>query len=124
MESARTQNKTLLLAALTLLSWLGMVIQNAVELPNLPIYRLEYLFPSLLSLLFFLGWAGINLIGGAILSVIPLPIWPFAPEQSLGHYLSHVIDGLAQLPLIGALISEPLGSRTPRPGSVDLESRS
>lgn len=33
-----------------------MAVHNTVELPDLPFYRPEYLFPSLLSLFLFLGW--------------------------------------------------------------------
>jgi hypothetical protein len=51
-----------------------------------------------------LGWALLNLIGGAVLSVLPLPILPFAPEQSLRHYLFHLLYGVCQLPLIVALV--------------------
>jgi hypothetical protein len=49
------------------------------------------------------AWIGLNLVLGAILSVMPLPILPFTPEQSAGHYLSHVIYGLTQLPAMWAL---------------------
>jgi hypothetical protein len=42
----------------------------------------------------------IQLVGGAIISVLPLPILPYAPDQSLQHYISHVGYGIAQLPLI------------------------
>lgn len=41
-----------------------------------------------------------QLVGGAIISVLPLPFLPFEPEQSVGHYLSHLILGIAQIPLI------------------------
>lgn len=41
----------------------------------------------------------IELVGGG-LSVLPLPILPYAPDQSLYHYISHVVWGVAQLPLI------------------------
>jgi hypothetical protein len=41
-----------------------------------------------------------QLVGGAIISVLPLPFPPFLPEQSLSHYLTHLVLGLAQLPLI------------------------
>lgn len=41
-----------------------------------------------------------QLVGGAIISVLPLPFLPFVPEQSIAHYLTHVILGLTQLPLI------------------------
>jgi hypothetical protein len=44
--------------------------------------------------------AGLQLVGGGILSVLPLPFLPFEPEQSLGHYLSHIILALLQLPLL------------------------
>jgi hypothetical protein len=47
-----------------------------------------------------LGWAVLNLVGGGILSVLPLGLFPFQPEQSLGHYAVHVLYAVAQLPLI------------------------
>ncbi len=120
METTRTTSNNRLIAVLAGLSWLGMVIHNSVELPDMPFYRPEYIFPSLISLFLFLGWwkqphqrrlwarllvgwSALHLIGGAILSVIPLPIWPFYPEQSASHYISHVIYGVAQLPLLWVL---------------------
>ncbi|HEV2124187.1 MAG TPA: alpha/beta fold hydrolase, partial [Chloroflexota bacterium] len=42
----------------------------------------------------------LQLIGGAIISVLPLPFLPFEPDQSLHHYLSHAAFGLAQIPLL------------------------
>ena len=42
----------------------------------------------------------IQLVGGAIISVLPLPILPYAPDQSVQHYVSHIGYGIAQLPLI------------------------
>lgn len=48
-------------------------------------------------------WVGLNLVGGAVLSVLPLPVFPFTPDQSVGHYLSHVLYGVAQLPALYAL---------------------
>jgi hypothetical protein len=45
-------------------------------------------------------WALLNLVGGGILSVLPLGLFPFEPEQSLGHYGAHVIYAVAQLPLV------------------------
>ena len=47
-----------------------------------------------------LVWAVLNLVGGGILSVLPLGLFPFQPEQSLGHYGAHVIYAVAQLPLV------------------------
>ena len=49
----------------------------------------------------WLMWtAAFQLVGGAILSVLPLPILPFAPAQTFDHYLSHLVFGIAQLPLL------------------------
>jgi hypothetical protein len=42
----------------------------------------------------------IQLFGGAIISVLPLPILPYVPDQSVQHYISHIGYGIAQLPLI------------------------
>src|SRR5438552_14458293 len=41
-----------------------------------------------------------QLVGGAILSVLPLPSLPFAPAQTVDHYLSHVTLGITQIPLL------------------------
>lgn len=50
-----------------------------------------------------LVWVGMNLVVGAVLSVLPLPIWPFTPDQSPGHYGSHVLYAVTQLPALYAL---------------------
>jgi hypothetical protein len=47
-----------------------------------------------------LGMGLLHLIGGAILSVLPLEFLPFVPEQSLAHYAAHGVYGLLQIPLI------------------------
>lgn len=110
------------LAVLVFLSWLGSYIHTTMELA-LPIWRPENSIPAIVGLTLFLGWwrqpeqrrrwawlllawtAGGHLILGALLSVIPLPIWPFTPEQSLAHYVSHLIYAVAQAPLILVLLS-------------------
>jgi hypothetical protein len=51
-----------------------------------------------------LVYATISLIG-ALTSVLPLGIWPFEPEQSLEHYVTHAIWAIAGLPLIWDMIS-------------------
>ena len=109
-----------LLAALTFLSWLGAYIHTTLELA-LPLWRPENTVPALVGLVLYLGWwkqpqqrrlwawlllawtVGGHLLLGAVVSVLPLPWLPFTPEQSAGHYLSHVIYGVAQLPLIWLL---------------------
>jgi hypothetical protein len=112
-----TNYRVVLVAALTLVSWLGEVIHNALELPQLSLLSPENSLPGLVGLLLFfawwrlpnkrlaaialMAWAALHLVGGAILSVIPFSFLPFYPEQSLGHYAAHLVYGLAQLPLIG-----------------------
>ena len=99
----------------TALSWLGEVIHNALELPGLTVLSPEASIPGVIAalllaaylfspyprvalwLLFF--WGLLGLIGGGILSVLPLGIFPFAPA-TLQHYLSHVFYGAAELPLV------------------------
>ena len=46
------------------------------------------------------AWAAMNLVGGGILSVLPLGLLPFQPEQSLEHYGVHVVYALAEVPLV------------------------
>ena len=55
---------------------------------------------SIVVLVALLGWALLNLVGGGILSVLPLGLFPFTPEQSLGHYGAHVVYAVAQVPLV------------------------
>ena len=110
------------MAAFTLLSWSGEYVHNRYELPQLTLLSPENSIPALISALLFLAWwqlpsnrvaavallvwAFLQLVGGAIMSVIPFSFLLFYPEQSLGHYLSHVLYGLAQVPLIVALIRQ------------------
>jgi hypothetical protein len=60
-----------------------------------------------------LAYAIINLIG-ALTSVLPLGAWPFDPEQSLEHYLSHAIWATAELPLMWEMISYARANRQER----------
>lgn len=50
---------------------------------------------------------------GEALSVLPLPIWPFAPDQSAGHYVTHAVVAAAQIPLI-VLLCRPHGETSVR----------
>lgn len=104
-----------LVAVTVVLAWLGLFIHNALEFPAMPFSRPEYSAPRLGWLLLFLiwllvpdphwpanlllGWAAISL-AGAILTVLPLPILPFRPEQSLRHYVVHVIYAATQFPVL------------------------
>jgi len=35
-----------------------------------------------------------------LVTVLPLPILPFEPEQSATHYLAHLVYALGQVPLL------------------------
>lgn len=60
-----------------------------------------------------IAWALLNLILGATLSVVPLPIWPWTPEQSASHYASRLFYAVLQIPLlVVAWRSEPVLVRT------------
>lgn len=98
-----------------LLSWLGFVVHNLADLPGQTLLSAETLYPTvvyaLLLALWFtparkgarwatLVWTLLQLLGGAILSVLPLGILPFDPEQTVRHYLFHLAYGVTQLPLL------------------------
>jgi peptidoglycan/LPS O-acetylase OafA/YrhL len=94
----------------------GMVAHNALEFGPAFLLDPETLIPlAIFGLFALLAWAGpanagvhsallawalLNLVGGGILSVLPLGLFPFEPEQSPAHYGAHVIYAAAQLPLV------------------------
>jgi hypothetical protein len=101
------------------LSLLGLVIHNVREfgLGALLVPELGVLPMIVLAAVIFIVWWRVpggqtpgaillvgfgllNLLGGAIISVLPLSILPFEPEQTLVHYVSHILYGVSQLPLI------------------------
>ena len=101
--------------AAIVLAWAGMAVHDAVELPDLIPASAEFLVPTAIYLIagaaFVMtgmrvsamvlgGWALLNLVGGGILSVLPLPILPFTPDQSVGHYLAHAFYAVTQVPLL------------------------
>jgi hypothetical protein len=117
-------------------AWLGLYVHNIAELPGQSLISPESFGPLIFSATLFaiwfwwrrigawllLVWAAVNVLG-AILTVLPLPILPFEPEQSVSHYLFHVLYGATQLPLIWAAIASlrATGSResgAPPPASA------
>lgn len=113
-------SRSVILVLLTLLSWLGFFVHNIADLPGQTLLSPESLVPTIVFAVLVLAWftparrvaawalliwALLHLVGGAVLSVLPLPILPFAPEQSRWHYAFHALYGLLQLPLIVALIA-------------------
>jgi hypothetical protein len=103
--------------AATSVAWFGFFIHNVAEFPGQTILSPDSLFPTLVWIAalvlwlipatrpvgawILLAWTVINLVGGAI-SVLPLPILPFEPEQTVEHYAVHGLYAATQLPLIGA----------------------
>jgi hypothetical protein len=97
------------------LSALSMLAHNLYELPLSPI-DVENSGP--IAFAFILGaayalrpdsklvaatalaWGVLNLVIGGIVTVLPLSILPFEPEQSMTHYGAHVVYAVGQLPLI------------------------
>jgi hypothetical protein len=122
MISITIDRRVGLIAASTALSWLGFYIHNVVDLPGQTLLSPETGLPTLvtlglflawwwlpfkrLSMLALLVWALVQLVGGGILSVIPLSFWPFYPPQTMLHYLMHVVFAGAQLPLIVASLQQ------------------
>jgi hypothetical protein len=103
------------MAAALALSALSMLAHNLYELPLSPI-DVENSGP--LAFAFILGaayalrpdsklvaaaalaWGVLNLVIGGIVTVLPLSVLPFEPEQSVTHYGAHVVYAVGQLPLI------------------------
>ena len=48
-------------------------------------------------------WVLLGLIVGAFLSVFPLQVWPFDPEQTADHYRTHLIYAATQVPTLVVL---------------------
>jgi hypothetical protein len=107
--------RTLAFSGAAGLAWGGMIVHNLADLPHLTMTSPENAWPGAIWLLLvclwatlprrqwpvklLLAWGTLNLVGGAA-SVLPLPFWPFVPEQSLRHYLFHMLYAGAQLPFL------------------------
>jgi hypothetical protein len=112
-----TTTPTVTTMALALaVSWGTMFVHNTASLPIAP-WAIENIGPLLFALLLLilyqarpgwrrlvlitiLVWGLLNAIVGGVLTVLPLPTWPFEPEQSISHYTAHIIYTLGQLLLI------------------------
>ena len=124
MNAVGTTGRWMMIAALAL-STFGGWVHNLREFPGmsatatvatfLPAVALAVWWlirPSPAARWAIIAWALLNLILGATLSVVPLPIWPWTPEQSGSHYASHLIYAAAQIPLLViAWRSEPVVAR-------------
>ena len=92
----------------------GLLVHNLQEFPPSILLAPETWVPAAITVLVGVAlrrrpstgvfvatavWATtVIVVGGA--SVLPLPIWPFTPEQTVGHYAAHVVYAGAQLPLL------------------------
>lgn len=104
-----------LVAALTALSWLGMIVHDAISLPDLSLLDPQVVLPTVafvavfvawwawpgrLSFWLLFGWTLLHFAVGGILSVLPLPFLPFVPEQTPRHYVAHALYAAFQVPLL------------------------
>src|SRR5688572_20545457 len=103
------------MAAALAASALSMLAHNLYELPLSPLDAENsgpIVFAGILGVAYaarpesravataLLGWGLLNLVIGGIISVLPLAILPFVPEQSVTHYGAHVVYALGQVPLV------------------------
>ena len=121
------RNKTIWLAIAVVVSVFGMAVHTVREFGYSGLFDFATGFIPVVTvqlLLFIVWWlvpaarsaaaialvatAVLQLVGGAIISVLPLPFLPFVPEQTIGHYLSHLFLGITQVPLLVV----PLRNRT------------
>ena len=113
-ESSGAGRRALWVPVSAILGWVGLFLHNLADLPDQTIVSPESLIPLLVTLALvaawftswrpvaawaLLGWGVLNLVG-AILTVLPLEILPFDPQQTMAHYSFHAIYGIAQVPLI------------------------
>jgi hypothetical protein len=96
-------------------SWASMLFHNQWELPLTPL-DLENTGPLAVDIALLiacwwrpgsrvlwtliLAWGVLNLVVGGLLTVLPLPVLPFAPEQTVSHYAVHLVYAIGQLPLV------------------------
>jgi len=110
----RPVSRVAMAAALTL-SALSMLAHNLYELPLSPLDVQNagpIGFAALLGVAYALrpsstivagaalGWGVLNLVIGGIVTVLPLAILPFEPEQSVTHYAAHIVYAGGQVPLV------------------------
>ena len=114
--------------AAAVIAWLGLLVHNVADLQDQTLLSPETLWPSLVTAVLLaayatgrvhlagvglFGWALLNLVGGA-LSVLPLAVLPFEPEQTRRHYSFHLLYAATQVPLLVVSYRLVVGPR-PRP---------
>lgn len=113
------------------LTWLAMTLHDLVELPGLVPTDPQYTIPTaiwavfgaawiirpnrLTTALLFI-WLIISLVG-MIVTVLPSNVFGFLPEQSLRHYLLHLVNVLAEVPALAVLWPRPTYSKSVSPSN-------
>jgi hypothetical protein len=69
-------------------------------LPAILIFLAWWRFPRHLAPIAAMWALGLIHLLGACVTVLPLAFLPFAPEQTVLHYLVHAIYAIAQIPLL------------------------
>ena len=101
------------IAVATAVATAGLLLHNVYEFPLSILISIETLGPLAVTvvllaivcvrperfaLIVLTVWIGMHMIlGGA--SVLPLPGLPFEPEQTVTHYVVHVLYAILQLPM-------------------------
>jgi hypothetical protein len=114
----------------TVLAWAGFLVHNLADVPGQTPLSPESLLPTLVTVTLLalwllpatrtaaswalLAWSALHLIGGGILSVLPVGLFPFEPEQSWRHYGFHLVYTVTQVPLVWICIAWLRKARLPQ----------
>jgi hypothetical protein len=119
----------------TAVSWLGLWAHELHRVPRLLGFTPDgdlFMLPIAAGLAFWWSrsrgvsaawalaiYAAVNL-AGAVVTVLPLGLLPFVPEQSVAHYAAHLIYAACQLPLLALAVMrlQPRRDRKHLPGDL------
>ena len=104
---------TLWVPVFAALSWGGLFVHNLADLPGQTLLSPESFVPLLLTVALIFLWFtplrvaaawgllvwGLLNFAVALVTVLPLSVFPFETDQSRLHYTFHVLYGVSQLPL-------------------------
>lgn len=97
-------------AAALIVAWAGLWLHELVRVPATLGITIDGSLPFLAAAVGLIAWRNrpLGLVKGfgwlhfvgAVLTVLPLPLLPFASEQTLAHCVVHGLRAVAQIPLI------------------------